>query len=98
MLEKVPGTIYLCVEKSGTPFESVSNYQVPGPDATPDSSDRMWLDWSGMMATMLLTDRPMAIKMAVVSAYASIHEIEVSRLPADDFYALFPDSDPRSRG
>ncbi len=86
--------IHLCVEKSGTEFESVTNFSVPGPDYFPDPSSRMWLDWSATMAT-LMTNKPTFAKLAVISAYADLHDIEVERIPSEEFYARFPEVDPR---
>ncbi len=86
--------IHLCVEKYGTGFESVSNFSVPGPDYFANPSSRMWIDWAAAM-TIAGTDRPMFAKLAVISAYADVHDIEVERIPSEDFYARFPDVDPR---
>ena len=86
--------IHLCVEKSGTAFESVTNFSVPGPDYFADPSARMWIDWSATMAT-LLTDRPTNVKLVVIQAYADLHNIEVERIPSEEFYGRFPEVDPR---
>ena len=86
--------IHLCVEKHGTPYESVTNFHVPGPDYSTNPSDRMWIDWSATMATIMST-RPVQVKLLVISAYASVHGVGVERLPAEEFYARFPESDPR---
>ena len=86
--------IHLCVEKSGTEFESVTNFSVPGPDYFPNPSSRMWLDWSAAMI-IAGTDRPTSVKLTVISAYADVHDIEVERIPSEEFYARFPEVDPR---
>lgn len=86
--------IHLCVEKHGTPFETVTNFSVPGPDYFPNASSRMWIDWSAAMM-IAVTDRPMFAKLAVISAYADVHDIDVERLPSEEFYARFPEVDPR---
>ncbi len=86
--------IHLCVEKSGTEFESVTNFSVPGPDYFDDPSSRMWLDWAASMM-MAGTDRPTFVKLTVISAYADVHDIEVERIPSEEFYARFPEVDPR---
>ena len=91
---KVEPKIHLCVEKWGTDFETVTNFSVPGPDYHDEASSRMWLDWSATMAT-LMTDRPTFAKLAVISAYADVHDIEVERLSSEEFYARFPEVDPR---
>ena len=86
--------IHLCVEKSGTEFESVTNFSVPGPDYFVDPSSRMWIDWAAAMV-IAGTDRPMFAKIHVISAYADLHDIEVERIPSEEFYARFPEVDPR---
>ena len=87
--------IYLCVEKAGTQFESVQNFQVTQP--LDSAADRMWLDWGAMVGVLVMPTKPMQVKLSIMLAYATAHTVEVVRLPSEEFYQKFPKFDPRNQ-